>query len=119
MTRFAALLVLLVCSSALGQTKEAFDYWRYSRDIIQHGQQAIFMCNGLFTSNRTLEQVFDQELAYLEHPVGTPEGGDYVVDWNKKTVAIGGETHLGFHCVPFRGQRGNFSGHPIKQITAG
>jgi CubicO group peptidase (beta-lactamase class C family) len=90
MTRFAALLLLLVCSPALGQTKEAFDYWSYDRAIIQHGQQAIFMCNGLFTSHRTLEQVFAQELAYLEHPVGTPAGGDYAVDREKRTVAVGG-----------------------------
>jgi len=57
--------------------------------MIQHGQQAIFMCNGLFTSHRTLEQVFAQELAYLRHPVGTPDSGDYVIDWERKTVAIG------------------------------
>ena len=48
------------------------------------------MCNGLFTSNRTLEQVFAQELAFLRHPVGTPDGGDYVVDGERRTVAIGG-----------------------------
>jgi CubicO group peptidase (beta-lactamase class C family) len=91
MTRFAALLLPLVCSPALGQTKEAFDYWSLNRAIIQHGQQAIFMCNGLFTSHRTLEQVFAQELRYLEHPVGTPGGGDYVVDREKRAVAIGGK----------------------------
>jgi CubicO group peptidase (beta-lactamase class C family) len=57
--------------------------------MIQYGQQAIFMCNGLFTSNRTLEQVFDKELKYLSQPVGTPRGGDYEVDWERKAVAIG------------------------------
>ena len=30
------------------------------------------MCNGLFTSDRTLEQVFDQELAFLGSPSGRP-----------------------------------------------
>ncbi|MYK87569.1 MAG: serine hydrolase, partial [Acidobacteria bacterium] len=50
---------------------------------------AIFMCNGLFTSNRTLEQVFAQELAFLPEPVGTPEGGDYEVDTARKAVVIG------------------------------
>jgi CubicO group peptidase (beta-lactamase class C family) len=57
--------------------------------MIHYGQQAIFMCNGLFTSNRTLEQVFDKELKYLSQPVGTPRGGDYEVDWERKAVAIG------------------------------
>jgi CubicO group peptidase (beta-lactamase class C family) len=57
--------------------------------MVQHGVQAILMCNGLFTSNRTIEQVFEQELAYLRQPVGTPRGGDYIVDWDRKAVAIG------------------------------
>lgn len=79
-----------VSAAASGQQKETYDYWRFNRDLIRYGQQAIFMCNGLFTSHRTLQQVFAQELAYLEEPVGTPDGGDYVVDGDRKTVAIGG-----------------------------
>ena len=80
---------LVLPASASSQQEETYDYWRSNRVIIQHGQQAIFMCNGLFTSKRTLEQVFAQELAYLRHPVGTPDGGDYVVDRERKMVAIG------------------------------
>ena len=57
--------------------------------MIRRGQQAIFMCNGLFTSHRTLEQIFAQELAYLPEPVGTPSGGDYTVDRERRAVAIG------------------------------
>ncbi len=83
-------LVAFASTAASGQQKQTYDYWRFDREMIQHGQQAIFMCNGLFTSHRTLEQVFAQELAYLEEPVGTPGGGDYTVDWKRKTVAIGG-----------------------------
>lgn len=71
------------------QQEEAFDYWRPQRDMIRLGQQAILTCNGLFTSNRTLEQVYDKELAFFDHPVGTPRGGDYEVDWDRKAVAIG------------------------------
>ena len=85
-------VALVLPASASSQQEETYDYWRFNRDIIQHGQQAIFMCNGLFTSNRTLERVFAQELAYLRHPVGTPDGGDYVVDGERKMVAIGGGT---------------------------
>ena len=47
------------------------------------------MCNGLFTSNRTLDQVFKQELAFLPEPVGSPSGGDYVVDRDLRAVAVG------------------------------
>ncbi len=82
-------LLLFVPVSAGAQQNEAYDYFRFNRDMIQHGLQAILMCNGLFTSNRTLEQVFAQELAYLQRPVGTARGGDYVVDWDRKAVAIG------------------------------
>ena len=57
--------------------------------MVRQGQQAIFLCNGLFTSNRTLEQVFAQELAYLTEPVGTPEGGDYEIDRDRRAVTIG------------------------------
>lgn len=71
-----------------GQT-EAYDYWRPQRDMIRYGQQALFMCNGLFTSHRTLEQVFAQELAFLPQPVGTAKGGDYEIDRARKAVSIG------------------------------
>ena len=80
---------LLSAAPARAQQEETFDYWQLSRDMIRNGQQAIFMCNGLFTSNRTLEQVFAQELAYLPQPVGTASGGDYRVDRARKAVAIG------------------------------
>jgi CubicO group peptidase (beta-lactamase class C family) len=92
MKRIPAVLVaaaLLVPAVTSAQQEESYDYWRFNRDMIQHGMQAILMCNGLFTSNRTIEQVFQQELAYLRQPVGTPRGGDYVVEWERKAVAIG------------------------------
>jgi CubicO group peptidase (beta-lactamase class C family) len=57
--------------------------------MIRYGQQAILMCNGLFTGERPLDLVFEQELAFLPQPVGTARGGDYVVDWERKAVAIG------------------------------
>jgi CubicO group peptidase (beta-lactamase class C family) len=47
------------------------------------------MCNGLFTSDRHLDQIFAQELAYLDHPVGSPRGGDYEIDRDRRAVAIG------------------------------
>jgi len=71
------------------QQREAFDYWGPQREMIQRGQQAILMCNGLFTSNRTLEQIFAQELKLVDGVVGTAKGGDYVVDRERKAVAIG------------------------------
>ena len=82
-------LALFSATPVVAQQEESYDYWRFNRDMIQHGVQAVLMCNGLFTSNRTIEQVFEQELAYVRQPVGTARGGDYKVDWERKAVAIG------------------------------
>jgi CubicO group peptidase (beta-lactamase class C family) len=100
------LLSLLLLSPTLGalgaQQEESYDYWKFNREIIRRGQQAIFMCNGLFTSHRTLEQVFEQELAYLSDPIGTPEGGDYVVDRDLRAVAIGEDGYVPTMRAAFR-----------------
>jgi len=79
----------LLAPSVSAQQEEAYDYWRPQRDMIRYGQQAIFLCNGVFTGERSLERVFEQELAFLPQPVGTARGGDYVVDWERQAVAIG------------------------------
>src|SRR5687767_8293259 len=81
--------IVLVPAPATAQQKESYDYWRFQREMIQRGEQAVFMCNGLFTSNRTLEQVFAQELAYLRQPIGTAAGGDYEIDRTRRAVAVG------------------------------
>ena len=79
----------LLNTPALAQQDETYDYWQHQREMVRRGQQAIFMCNGLFTSNRSLEQVYEKELALLPEPVGTPEGGDYTVLWDLRAVEIG------------------------------
>ena len=82
-------IVLLFPVLGFSQQRENYDYWQYQREMVARGQQAVFMCNGLFTSNRTLEQVFNQELAFLRNPVGTAAGGDYNVDWDLRAVEVG------------------------------
>lgn len=84
-----AAAILLTAFPIAAQQEETYDYWQPQRQMVRQGQQAIFMCNGLFTSNRTIEQVFAQELAFLQEPVGTPGGGDYEVDRERKAVTIG------------------------------
>lgn len=95
MTKRLPAVGLLLVLLALGiwplaaQPSDEYDYWQANRRMIRYGQQAIFMCNGLFTSHRTLERIFAQELAFLPEPVGTPQGGDYIVDRERRTVTVG------------------------------
>lgn len=92
MKRFSTpvlVLALLLPGPTGAQQEETYDYWAFNRDVVQRGVQAVLTCNGLFTSNRTLEQVFDQELAFVAQPVGTARGGDYVVDRDRRAVAVG------------------------------
>lgn len=84
-----SLSTTLICSSLFAQQQDNYDYWAPQRAMVARGQQAVFMCNGLFTGKRTLEQVFDQELAFLRDPIGTAEGGDYNVDWDLQAVEVG------------------------------
>ncbi len=85
----ALLAALAVPAPSFAQQQGGFDFWEPQREMIRRGQQAILMCNGLFTGSRTLEQVFAQELAFLPAPIGTARGGDYQVDPERKAVAVG------------------------------
>jgi CubicO group peptidase (beta-lactamase class C family) len=95
-------LALLLPADAATQQRDSYDYWQFSGEIIQRGQQALLLCNGLFTSDRTLEQVFAQELALLRNPIGTAEGGDYTVDWDRRAVAIGAPAYVPVMRAAFR-----------------
>jgi CubicO group peptidase (beta-lactamase class C family) len=83
-------ILLTVTPAGAGQ-EESHDYFSANRLMIRNGVQAVLMCNGLFTSHRTLEQVFEQELAYLPQVIGTAAGGDYQVNRKLGAVAVGSE----------------------------
>jgi CubicO group peptidase (beta-lactamase class C family) len=87
-----ALLILLLAGLPIPVTlaAENFDYYQANRLMVRNGVQAVLMCNGLFTSQRNLEQVFEQELAYLTGTLGTPEQENYTVDKALRAVAVGG-----------------------------
>ena len=87
MKKFLTLLSLVLTISLLqAQQVESYDYFRQDKDMISQGVQAILTCNGLFTSNRTIEQVYEEELKYLPQPIGTAKGGDYKIVYDRKTV---------------------------------
>jgi len=89
--RLAIILILcLPVPSILARQQDNYDYFSANRTLIRNGVQAVLMCNGLFTSHRTIEQIFLQELAYLQNPVGTASGGEYLIDNKLKAVAVGG-----------------------------
>ena len=95
MKKLILLLLLLMNSVVNAQQEENYDYFADNRQLVRNGVQAVLMCNGLFTSNRDLRTVFHQELAYLTPerfggPVGSPDGGEYVVNRDLQSVAIGG-----------------------------
>lgn len=83
-----------VSASDSDKEREPFDYFKPNRTLIRNGVQAVLQCNGLFTSRRTLEQVFARELAYLRGErfggvVGTAQGGNYRVDRQRRAVTVG------------------------------
>lgn len=90
MKKAIAVSIIVLSGVAIARPADDFDYFAANRTMIRNGVQAVLMCNGLFTSHRNLEQVFRQELAYLDDPVGTVDGGEYVVDRDLKNVAVGG-----------------------------
>ncbi|MDA1092313.1 MAG: serine hydrolase [Acidobacteria bacterium] len=98
----ALVALTLLPLSAVAQQEETYDYWKPQRDMIRRGQQAVFMCNGLFTGGRTIENVFAQELAFLPEPVGSPTGGDYVVNEARQAVAIGADDGVPIMRAAFR-----------------
>ena len=62
------IVVILVALSMLGpriaeaQQKDQYDYHQSTGMLITMGTQSLMICNGLFVSNRTLEQIYEQEL---------------------------------------------------------
>lgn len=89
MQRWLISLLLATGLQGVAAAAPGYDYFEANRETIRRGVQALMMCNGLFTSGRTLEQVFAQELAYLEDPVGTADGGNYAVIGDLQAVAVG------------------------------
>ncbi len=94
MKRLILLVLLLVVPlvpivDVHAQQRETFDYWQHNKTMIWRGVQALMMCNGVFVSDRSVDQVFDQELAYIRGRYGPEVKEDYVVDEALKAVGVG------------------------------
>jgi CubicO group peptidase (beta-lactamase class C family) len=83
-------VVLLIVFAAAGsgqQTATRYDYHYSSRALVDAGMQALFTCNGLFVSNRTMDQLSAAELKMDLRPLAPPD--QVRIDRERKTVAIG------------------------------
>ena len=68
-----------------------FDYFSDNRQMIRNGVQAVLTCNGLFTSNRPIKLVEEQELAYLtEARFGGVVKDSVTIDTTIGAVTVGG-----------------------------
>lgn len=75
---------------AHAQSDTAFNYFETTEKTIRNGVQAVLTCNGLYTSNRGLDQVFAQELAYVADVLGDAKGGNYRIESDTQSVQVGG-----------------------------
>jgi CubicO group peptidase (beta-lactamase class C family) len=80
-------LVLSVAGIHGQQTATRYDYHASNEAVINAGMQALFICNGLFVSNRTMEQLYLAELKMGQMPLAPPN--QFMIDRERKTVAIG------------------------------
>ena len=93
-----SLVVMLLGISSIAHAN--FDYFENNRQTIRNGVQAVLSCNGLFTSNRSIDQVFKSELAYLgDRVVGNSEAGNYAINTEAKWVGVGGGDGDRVHAV--------------------
>jgi CubicO group peptidase (beta-lactamase class C family) len=83
----AGLLVGLL--GALGApltAQNSFNYHGSTSEIVWRGTQAFKLCNGLFASNRSVDQIYAQELGGMGTPM-TPSRVE--IDHGRKAVAVG------------------------------
>ncbi len=81
-------LLLLKTSAAVATD---FDYDEADRKMIRNGVQAVLTCNGLFTSERTMDQIYAQELAFLgDTKLGDANSGNYRIDATRQWIEVGG-----------------------------
>ena len=82
-----ALVPLLALLAAPCLFAADYNYHRPTELLITYGTQALMTCNGLFVSNRTLDQIYEQELKLDRMPVLAP--GFVQIDEKRRTVAVG------------------------------
>ena len=83
-----AAMVLLVAPPLHAQPADDYNYHRPNELMVTYGRQALMLCNGLFVSDRTVEQVYEQELKLYRQPVLPPD--QVTIDRERRAIAVGG-----------------------------
>ncbi|HEX9581722.1 MAG TPA: serine hydrolase [Gemmatimonadales bacterium] len=78
-------LLMVLAGPALAQDR--FDYHAFTNALVDRGAQALHVCNGVFVSDRSLEQIYAGELAAAGGRPLPPERMQ--IDRVRKTVAVG------------------------------
>ena len=90
-SRISLLVIVVLALSTISgigqQTSTRYDYHQSTEALIYSGMQALFICNGLFVSNRTLDQLYGAELKFDLMPLASPD--QIKIDQGRKTVAVG------------------------------
>ncbi len=76
-----------------------YDVFEPQRAMIHLGVQAVLTCNGLFTSNRTLEQINAQELKYIPGKFGVEPSPLVNIDNEARGVAISNESGMTIRAI--------------------
>jgi len=84
----AALCIATLVAAAPAAAQQGFSYHGATEEMVARGAQALAICNGLFVSERTLEQIYAGELrAWASEPLPPAR---VEVDQRGKAVAVGG-----------------------------
>lgn len=86
-TLSAAMAALTLCFAPMAEAQPDFDYHRPTQQLVERGTQAFMICNGLFTSGRTLDQIYKQELRLNQMPILPPS--EVEIDTDARSVAVG------------------------------
>jgi len=97
MTRPRTVLALVIAfslaapsSRASQSQRDGYDYYGATRALVRRGTQALILCNGLFVSERSLDEVYAQELTFGGIPLLHPRDGGVTIDRERRTVLVGG-----------------------------
>jgi len=88
-TRKLAIGIIAVIAAAVSgqRASSRYDDLESNVALVESGMQALFLCNGMFVSNRTLDQLYGAEMKYERMPLAPPEAVQ--IDRQNRTVVIG------------------------------